>query len=144
MITTSKKCNVAKKLDEYAYRKSKTRTIQQARCKICLKEDSKKYQDDITADPIRHNRRRLVNKKSAQLNYKTHYLRKKEKLKNDPVAREKDRARKRRHKAKMRSDPNYCINVKLCSRLRATVKSGKNWEEYLGCSMEFLRTWFEY
>lgn len=95
-------------------------------------------------DSIKKARLLELNRNSHAKNYHIYYQRKKIILLNDPEKRKKDAERKKRWKEKQMEKPEFRMQVKLCSRLRTTIKSGKEWYNYLGCDMVFLQKWFEY
>lgn len=45
---------------------------------------------------------------------------------------------------RMLRDPIYHMTIKCRDRFKQCLRSGREWESHLECSLEFLRGWFEY
>ena len=114
------------------------------KCKECDRKDSRAERKKLYSDPIKKSNLLALNRKSQTIHYKKNYNKFKAQLKNDPELRKHVSNRKKLWRQKQMENLDFRLKTKLCSRLRATVKSGKNWDAYLGCSMEYLRSWFEY
>ena len=138
------KCNLTKILTDFPYRKHNGKLGYIYKCKECDRKDSKKERAKLLKDPIKKANLLELNKKSLAKHYQKNYDKFKVKLANDSNLRQYVSDRKKKWKKEQMKNPNFRLKVKLCSRLRATVKSGKNWNEYLGCDMEYLKDWFEY
>ena len=45
---------------------------------------------------------------------------------------------------RMKNNPTFEIIVRCRDRFKSCLRSGQEWKSHLGCSVEFLRNWFEY
>lgn len=138
------KCNTLKSLDDFPYRKHNGKLCYIYKCKECDRKDSRRERAILLQDPIKKANLRALTKKSLAKHYQKNYAGFKVQLANNSELRAKVSERKKKWKKEQMKNFDFRLKVKLCSRLRATVKSGKDWGEYLGCSMEYLREWFEY
>lgn len=114
------------------------------RCKVCDNEVGRMERAKLLQDPAKKANLRALTKKSLAKHYRKNYDKFKVNLSNDPELRRRVRKNKKTWKLKQMKNPDFRIKVKLRSRLRTVIKSGKEWGSHLGCDMEFLRGWVEY
>lgn len=110
------KCNTTKSITQFRLTKIRGKIGRDHRCQDCIKKlDKIKYQ-------------KLLEKFKQQPNLKTiHY-------KNQRISVNK----------RLENDPTFYITTKCRDRFKDCLRSGREWYDYLGCSINFLKLWIEY
>lgn len=148
------KCNELKPLPTFRKRKQRNKIVIINTCGDCEKLEKKKYDDNIKNDPVK---KEETKQKRKQWD-KTRYERKKKEIRqkqNKYYAENKTNIQAQRKKFKEENPERVkkwkktdTLARKLGSNLRRRVRkeigSGKGWLEYLDCTFEHLKSWFEF
>ena len=116
-------------------------------CKTCRSIHRKEYREkNIEKFKEKDKKYHEKHKEKVKIKVGEYYVKNKDKIMEQrKICRDKNRdENKKRHREYYHANLNRRLSLVYRNRVRREIKTGKNHLEYLGCSIEDLKRWFEF